>query len=198
MVVENEEGRFELRASSRDSESDESLLARVGEGDERALAELHARYGSIVWDFVLSRVEDRGVAEEVNADVWLGCWRSARAFRHGSRVLTWLLGIAKRQIYVRVRRKCLPQVPLDEVTCDIASADPSPVDLVVSFEETASLLAALQELPDDLAEIVRLAWVYELSYPEIAQLVGVPVGTVKSRVFRARGLLIGRLRRDDE
>src|SRR5690625_8048621 len=49
--------------------------------DERALGHLYARYASVVFAFVLARVSDRGVAEEVSADVWLGCWRSARAFR---------------------------------------------------------------------------------------------------------------------
>src|SRR5690625_7795292 len=81
-------------------QSDDHLLALVGEGDERALGHLYARYASVVFAFVLARVSDRGVAEEVSADVWLGCWRSARAFRRDAKVLTWLLGIAKRQIYM--------------------------------------------------------------------------------------------------
>lgn len=78
------------------SESDEGLLVRIGEQDERALAELYERYSTVVFSFIVARTPDRGVAEEICADVWLGCWRSARAFRSDSRVLTWLLGIAKR------------------------------------------------------------------------------------------------------
>src|SRR5690625_6711781 len=67
-------------------QSDDHLLALVGEGDERALGHLYARYASVVFAFVLARVSDRGVAEEVSADVWLGCWRSARAFRRDAKV----------------------------------------------------------------------------------------------------------------
>ena len=179
-------------------ETDEALLVRIGAADERALAELHARYASVVFGFVLARTPDRGVAEEVSADVWLGCWRSARAFRHDSRVLTWLLGIAKRQVYAHTRRKRLAQVPLGESEYAIPADDSDPADLVASAEETQALLAALRALPADLSEVVRLAWVHELPYEDIAELVGVPRGTIKSRVSRARHLLCEELRRNDD
>jgi RNA polymerase sigma factor (sigma-70 family) len=180
------------------AETDEALLVRVGAADERALAELHARYSSVVFSFVLARTQDRGVAEEVSADVWLGCWRSARAFRRDSRVLTWLLGIAKRQIYAHTRRKRLAQVPLGGDEYEIASDDSDPADLMVSADETHALLAALMSLPADLTEVVRLAWVHELPYEEIADLMRIPPGTVKSRVSRARRLLREELRRNDD
>lgn len=170
-------------------ESDEALLAEVGAGDERALARLYARYSAIVFSFVLARMADRGAAEEVAADVWLGCWRSARAFRRESRVLTWLLGIAKRQIYVHTRRKRLPQVPIDDHEHALPADDEDPATLVAAADQVERLLAALDALPEDLQETIRLAWVHELPYGEVAGIVGVPQGTVKSRVSRARRLL---------
>ena len=69
-----------------------SALARITRGDEGALEELHSLYASAVFAFVSARLGDRGAAEEAAVDVWLGCWRSAAAFRGDSRVLTWLLG----------------------------------------------------------------------------------------------------------
>jgi RNA polymerase sigma factor (sigma-70 family) len=178
-------------------ETDEALLMLVASSDERALRELHVRYASVVFRFALARSPDRGVAEEVSADVWLGCWRSARAFRHDGSVLTWLLGITKRQIYAHTRRKRLPQVPLEQTEYEIASTHSDPADLITSAEGTDALLAALRSLPADLTEVVQLAWVHELPYEEIAELVGVPMGTVKSRVSRARRLLHQELRRND-
>ena len=83
---------------------DAELLEAVGGGDERAFAELHRRYAAVVFSFVLARTADRGAAEEVSADVWLGCWRSARAFRGDSQVLTWLLGIPAGTVKSRVSR----------------------------------------------------------------------------------------------
>ncbi|MDO4255340.1 MAG: sigma-70 family RNA polymerase sigma factor [Kocuria sp.] len=180
------------------SETDRELLARIGEQDERALAELYARYSTVVFSFVTARTPSREVAEEVSADVWLGCWRSARAFRNDSQVLTWLLGIAKRQIYSHTRRQYPPQVPLDEDQYTIPAAEAGPDQMAVSADETRTLLAALKALPVDLNEVVRLAWVYELPYAEIAELTGIPPGTVKSRVSRARRLLRETLRRSNE
>lgn len=185
-----------LARFSSETDTDEFLLGRVGAGDDRALAELYSRYASVVFAFVLARTSDRGIAEEVSADVWLGCWRSARAFRKDSRVLTWLLGIAKRQLHSHTRRKRLPQTPIEDER-DLPPVEDDPAILVASADMTRALLEALDALPADLVEVVRLAWVHELPYEEIAQLVGVPLGTVKSRVSRARRLLREELRRHD-
>ena len=175
---------------------DTALLAAVGQGDERALAELHRRYAATVFAFVTTRVTDRGTAEEVSADVWLGCWRSARAFRGDSRVLTWLLGIAKRQAWSRGRRRVLPAVPLDTQVEGLVDDTVGPDDQVLETAGVEELLEALRSLPPDLVEVVSLAWLHELPYSEIAQALGVPVGTVKSRVSRARRLLKDVLKRD--
>lgn len=185
-----------MALSVSDACADEALLVRVGAGDERALSELYTRYSSVVFSFVLARTSDRENAEEIAADVWLGCWRSARAFRRDSRVLTWLLGIAKRQVYTHTRRKRLPQVPLEETANAIPADDSDPADLVVSADDTRTIVTALKTLPTPLAEVVHLAWVHELPYREIAALMGIPPGTVKSRVSRARGLLLEELRRN--
>ena len=165
---------------------DAELLEAVGGGDERAFAELHRRYAAVVFSFVLARTADRGAAEEVSADVWLGCGRSARAFRGDSQVLTWLLGIAKRQIWTHARRRRIPTAPLDEEIENLAD----------DADDPAGLVAALRSLPEDLAEVVDLAWLHELPYAQIASTLGIPAGTVKSRVSRARRILKDALRKD--
>lgn len=104
-----------------------SALVRIARGDEGALEELHSLYASAVFAFVSARLGDRGAAEEAAVDVWLGCWRSAAAFRGDSRVLTWLLGIAKRQACMRMRRIRPEELPLDEDLTQLAdeAGDPS-------------------------------------------------------------------------
>lgn len=166
-----------------------AALARVACGDEAALEELYRAFALAVLAFALARVGGREVAEEVAADTWLGCWRSATAFRGDSRVLTWLLGIAKRQAYVRVRRTRLTECPLDEAAEALADGAGDAADSVLEAAGVAEILAALDALPVELAETVRLAWLHELPYAEIAAIADVPVGTVKSRVSRARRLL---------
>lgn len=176
-------------AADTEADRDAELLEAVGDGDERAFAELYQRYSAVVFAFVLARSDDRGDAEEISADVWLGCWRSAPAFRGDSRILTWLLGIAKRQIWTHTRRRKIPTAPLDEeVECLVDDAA-DPAGLVAMATGVDELLGALRSLPQDLAEVVGLAWLHELPYGEIASVLEIPVGTVKSRVSRARRLL---------
>ena len=166
-----------------------SALVRIARGDEGALEELHSLYASAVFAFVSARLGDRGAAEEAAVDVWLGCWRSAAAFRGDSRVLTWLLGIAKRQACMRMRRIRPEELPLDEDLTQLADEAGDPSDALMAQAGVGEIMAALDALPAALAETVRLAWLHELPYAEIAQVTDVPVGTVKSRVSRARALM---------
>ncbi|PXA79796.1 RNA polymerase sigma factor [Auritidibacter sp. NML120636] len=177
--------------------SDLCLLRRVGAGDERALEHLYDRYGHVVFGFALSRTTDRGLAEEVPADVWLGYWRSAHAFRGESKVLTWLLDIAARQVSTHTRRRRLRLVPLEEAGAPAApeSSDPATAALAADGERT--LRDALEQLPEDLAMVVKLAWLHELPHSQIALVLEIPTDTVKNRVSRARQLLQESVRRQD-
>ena len=166
-----------------------AALARMARGDEGALEELYRCYAPAVLAFALARCPDRQLAEEAAADAWLGCWRSARAFRGDSRVLTWLLGITKRQVYVRMRRARPVECALDDGTEQLADETGDALEVLLAQAGLAEIVAALDALEPALAETVRLAWLHELPYAEIAQVTDVPVGTVKSRVSRARALL---------
>ena len=166
-----------------------SALARIARGDEGALEELHSLYAPAVFAFVSARLGDRGAAEEAAVDVWLGCWRSAAAFRGDSRVLTWLLGITKRQVYVRMRRARPVECALDDGTEQLADETGDALEVLLAQAGLDEIVAALDALEPALAETVRLAWLHELPHAEIAQVTDVPVGTVKSRVSRARALL---------
>ena len=172
-----------------DEEAARAALARIARGDESALEDLYLRYAPAVLAFASARVPDHGSAEEVAADVWLGCWRSARSFRGDSRVLTWLLGIAKRQAYVRTRRVRPVECALDDDADQLVDESGDPVGALMAQAGVGEILAALDALDPALAETVRLAWLHELPYAEIALVTDVPVGTVKSRVSRARTLL---------
>lgn len=172
-----------------DEERARLALARVARGDEGALEELYRLYAPAVLAFASARLPDHGIAEEAAADVWLGCWRAAPAFRGDSRVLTWLLGIAKRQAYVRIRRARPFECPLDDRAEQLADEACDPLAALAAAAGVDEIVAALDALPPELAETVRLAWLHELPYAEIAQVTDVPLGTVKSRVFRARAML---------
>lgn len=177
-----------------DEQRARSALSAIARGDEEALEELYCAYAPAVFTFIAARMSDREAAEEVAAGVWLACWRSARAFRGESRVLTWLLGIAKRQVYTNTRRKRAGAIPLDEHADAIADSAEGPESLALAGVGVEAILSALDALPDDLAETLRLAWLHELPYADIAAVTDVPVGTVKSRVSRARRMMQESLR----
>ena len=166
-----------------------AALARVACGDEAApLEELYRAFAPAVLAFALARVGGREVAEEV------GSRHVARvlalgdgAFRGDSRVLTWLLGIAKRQAYVRVRRTRLTECPLDEAAEALADAAGDAADSVPEAAGVAEILAALDALPVESAETVRLAWLHELPDAEIAAIADAPGGARRSPACPARG-----------
>lgn len=171
---------------------DESLLTQVASGDERAFETLYGWYAAAVRAFVRMRVSDVGAAEEICADVWLGCWRSAKAFRGDAKVLSWLLAIAKRQIYMRVRRVRPSVTALDDAP-EMSDGGPGPETSALSEAEVDDLTAMLRRLPDELVETATLAWLHDLPYRQIVDLLEVPEGTVKSRISRARRLLRAQL-----
>lgn len=171
---------------------DESLLTQVASGDERAFETLYGWYAAAVRAFVRMRVSDAGAAEEICAGVWLGCWRSAKAFRGDAKVLSWLLAIAKRQIYMRVRRVRPSVTALDDAP-EMSDGGPGPETSALSEAEVDDLTAMLRRLPDELVETATLAWLHDLPYRQIADLLEVPEGTVKSRISRARRLLRAQL-----
>jgi RNA polymerase sigma-70 factor (ECF subfamily) len=173
--------------------SDEALIARIRERDSGALRALFQRYHGRVFHFVLRRLGDPGLAEEVVADVFFEVWRSVDHFAGASRPSTWIFGIAhfkangahrdrsrfKRAAIVPTNVEFLHRVP------DGADAGAR----LMAREELALVRQALESMPVEQREVLELAVLEGLPYEEIADRLGVPEGTVKTRVSRARARL---------
>lgn len=161
------------------------LLAAAG-GDQVASASFIRRTQADVWRFCAHLV-DPGVADDLTQEVYLRAMRGAAGFRGDSSARTWLLAVARRtaadEIRRRQRRRRLP-------------------DPVVATEPDPSGHHALRDLvaglPHDRREAFVLTQVVGLSYAEAADATGVPIGTIRSRVARAREELIGAITTDDE
>lgn len=176
---------------------DSELIEAVAAGDEGAFASLLGRRGPLVSAFVHRRCSGRMDAEEIVNDVWVACWRNASTFRYEGSVRTWLLGIARHQVMARYRAQSR-RPHLVELSDPPPATDPGPLDQVMTSEGTAELVTAIRSLSPKLYETVMLAWVEELPYVEIAEILGVPQGTVKSRVSLARSQLRDVLATDSE
>ncbi|MGB8345559.1 MAG: sigma-70 family RNA polymerase sigma factor [Ktedonobacteraceae bacterium] len=104
---------------------DRSLVASIAAGDREALAELYTRYQQSLYSYLLQLTPDHGLAEEMLQDTLVAAWKSAHSFDGRSTVLTWLIGIARRQAHNTLRQRKLPLADETELAC-MASSEPEP------------------------------------------------------------------------
>ncbi len=166
---------------------DVAVLARVGAGDTVALGELYRRHGGALFGYLQRLAGDRMVAEEILQDTLLAVWRGAGAFEGRSAVRTWLFGVARRQAYNRLRNAA-PPVPREPV--DRADPGPGPEELAIAAAGGTAVAGAVARLPDHHREVIGLALVAGLPLAEVADVLGVPAGTVKSRLHHARAAVV--------
>lgn len=176
------------RRMSESSEiSDAALLAAVAAGDVRAFRRFHERYHGRIYGFALRLVDRADRADEITNDTLLSVWRSAGRFEGRSRPATWVYGIAYR-IAMKTRRRFRFErrhTDLDAVA-EIADGALAPVETLILRHQVD---AALGALGTEARAIVQLTYVYGLTCEEVAAIVGCPVGTVKSRMSKARDVM---------
>ncbi len=162
--------------------SDEALMELVAAGSNEAVAELRARYGSRIEALGFRLLGDRGLAEELTQETFLRLWRRAAAFdgERGS-VATFLFTIARRTAVDLWRRPS--SQPVDDPV--VAGRPSPPPDEIAPLLTGLAVRDALGRLSEDHRIVIELGYFRQLSQPEIAERLGVPVGTVKSRTFHA-------------
>ncbi len=167
---------------------DVQLLRRVARGDRQALSDLYARYQRPLFTYLLQLTPDHGLAEELLQDTLVAVWKSAATFEGRSSVLTWLIGIARRQAHNTLRRH---QVALTDLTAleHMPDPDQEPEACALASMARAELAGAFRLLAPVHREILLLIFFQELSYQEAAAVLEIPVGTVRSRLSNARRML---------
>lgn len=189
---------------------DAALVLAVAAGSEEALGALYDRHAPGVHAVAFRLTGDRGIAEEVVQETFLALWNRAEAFDPGVASLgTWLRSIARNRSVDRLRAAgrrpqlvTLPGAGEDESAADAverldpdlavfggAVRDPDPVAAAEAGDTRAALAAALAGMPDDERTVILLAYQHDLSQSEIADRLGWPLGTVKTRTRRALGRL---------
>ena len=164
---------------------DETLVGRIAGGDRLAMELLYARHHVRVYRFILRLVRNEATAEDLVSEVFLDVWRQAGRFEGRSAVSTWLLAIARFKALSALRRR--KAVELDEETA-AAIEDPSddPALALEKKDRSAVLRQCLSSLSPEHREVVDLVYYHEKSVEEVAEIVGIPEGTVKTRMFHAR------------
>ena len=170
--------------ASRSSLSDDALLALVARGDEEALAALYDRYSGVAYAIALRVVRDSGLAQDAVQDAFLAAWRTAAGFDPArGTASTWLLTLVHRRAVDIVRREQRRRTePLGEGAADAGGAVDE--DAVIR-DRRRTVQEALARLPPEQRQALELAYYGGLTQSELADRLGLPLGTVKSRMFAA-------------
>jgi RNA polymerase sigma-70 factor (ECF subfamily) len=177
------DGKVSIRAVGADTRSDAELLAQVADGDHGAFEELHRRYARSVLGIALRRIGDRGRAEDAMQDTFTSVWRSAARFDPArGKATSWLFTVARNAIVDCLRRR--PDATTADPP-DVPANDPGPDDAAESEWVSWRVHRALETLPQQERMLVELAYWGGLSQSEIAERVGIPLGTVKTRTRSA-------------
>ena len=179
-------GRQESEAAREPS--DEQVLEAVGRGDDDALGVLYDRFGRLAFRLAFRILRDRALAEDAVQEAFLAVWRSADAYkRERAKPSTWILTVVHRRAVDLVRREQSRRGEPLEVAPE-PSVGPVDEDAVLR-DRRAAVQAALTQLPGDQRQALELAYYGGLTQSELAERLGVPLGTVKSRMFAGLGRL---------
>jgi RNA polymerase sigma-70 factor (ECF subfamily) len=173
---------------------DTALLTAIADGDSAALRELFEQHAPWV-AARLRRTLPAHAVEDVVQETFIAVWRGARKYGGEGVVGAWIWGIARRQAAMWARSNGRPQAALDEVALD-THAHHDVEAVAVRGVDLAAAMAALGPEGGENRELVRLVYVEDRPLNEVAGILGVPTGTVKSRLFRARQVLRAALRGD--
>lgn len=165
--------------------SDEALIARVADGDRPALDALYLRHASSLLAYLLQFAGERGQAEEILQDTFVAVWQGAARFERRSSAKTWLFGIARRQAHNALRRRNLDLTD-DAALEHFPSGEPEPETSALINADREAVANAIAKLGPIQREILTLAFAHDLSYPEMSEILAVPVGTIKSRLNIAK------------
>jgi RNA polymerase sigma-70 factor (ECF subfamily) len=191
VIAINAAGQQGIKAAR--ATSDEMLLEKIAKGDRTAMHTLYARHNVRVYRFVLRMLRDTASAEDLVSQVFLDVWRTAGQFEGRSQVSTWLLSIARFKALTALRQRKHEDIDQDDVM-QIADQADTPEASLDRSRTSAILRACVAKLSPAHREIVSLVYYHEKSVEEVAQLIGIPAATVKTRMFYARKQLADLLR----
>jgi RNA polymerase sigma-70 factor (ECF subfamily) len=184
-------------------EIDQALVERVQKGDKAAFELLVAKYHRKIIRLVSRLVRDAAEVEDVTQEAFIKAYRALPQFRGESAFYTWLYRIAvntaKNHLATQGRRAPTSTEANAEEAETFAEADQlrdinTPESMLMSKQIAQTVNTAMEALPDELRTAITLREIEGLSYEEIAEAMGCPIGTVRSRIFRAREAIASRLR----
>jgi RNA polymerase sigma-70 factor (ECF subfamily) len=188
-----------------DDTSDAALAARAANGDEAAFEGIMRRHNRLLFRTARSILHSDAEAEDALQDAYLSAWRALGSFRSEARLSTWLVRIVINEALGRLRRRSAqvlafdPSIDLSDITMeDVMEGNPDdrPDRAAMRSEMRARMEACIDMLPEAFRTVFMLRAVEEMNVEEVSAALGLPEATVRTRYFRARGLLRESLARD--
>lgn len=193
MLAERDARQVRRTAAMRSDPLEEAaLFNRIAAHDLRAFESLYRLYHPRLARFLATLMRRPTLVEEVLNDTLYAVWSRPEAFAGRSKLSTWIFAIAYRKALKALSRQDEPA--LDDSPAWLAPSDEAGPEQLLEERETHALLArAIEELPPDKRAVVTLCYFHDMSYRDIAEVLGCPVDTVKTRMFYARRHLKNRL-----
>ena len=171
--------------TSAAQQSDRELVERVATGDRAAVRLLFMRHHARVYRFAARQTGSDMMADDIANEVFLELWRQAPAFEGRSEVSTWLLGIARFKALSALRKKKEEWIGDDDAAAIPDTAD-TPEVAVMKDDKATALRGMVNALPEEHRTVIDLAYYHTKTVAEIAEILSIPVATVKTRMFYAR------------
>jgi len=173
---------------------EDEIIKRCQKGESEAFRWLVEGYGDLAYRMAYLMTNDRQLAEEIIQDGLLDAWRGIKGFKVGYPFKPWFLKIVVNRCRMEKRRRVEPTIPLERVEAKRVATDaPSADETVASGESRQLVREAIASLEEEQRSVIMLRYFAELTVPEIAQVLSLPEGTVKSRLYRAMQRLRQRL-----
>jgi RNA polymerase sigma-70 factor, ECF subfamily len=181
------------RDEVRHDRLDVSLLRSVANGDGDALRVLFTRHNVRIYRYVLRLSGNTSIAEETVSEVFLEVWRHAARFEMKSQVSTWLLAIARYKALAAMRRRSESQLDNDEFLLAIEDPADNPEECADKQVRGTAIRRCLKRLSPAHREVIDLVYYHGKSVSEVAEIMGIPSSTVKTRMHYARSRMAGLL-----
>ena len=167
---------------------DEVLVSQVAAGDKAAMRALYLRHAETAQRFVQSRLRDQFEVADIVHTTMLEVWRTAGRFKGRSSVRSWILSIARNKTIDHIRKSA--RVDVSEPDETIPDDAPDAEAVMAAVQDSARVRACVENLSPQHRSAVHLAFFQDMSYGEIAEVEGVPEGTIKTRIYHAKKLLM--------
>ncbi|MEM0968413.1 MAG: sigma-70 family RNA polymerase sigma factor [Verrucomicrobiota bacterium] len=181
-----------------DASFDTDIIERLLREDGSALEALYDRYARPLYSLALKMLGDEGEAEEVIQDVFTSVWRKTSSFRpERAKLFTWMTALTRNRCIDRLRsrqRRLPKQVGEGSEEVDVRTA----VDDLFAREQADQVRSAIRTLPPDQRRAIQLAFFQGYTYSEVSQMLGIPLGTAKSRIRYAISRLRTELEKEEE